>query len=152
MTVGGWKHSVICAKVVWLLTDWARRTQAGRVLGNEAGLITARNPDTVRGLDVAFFSFERVPRGQEPGSFAEVAPNLAVEVLGKGQGWKKMTEKVGEYLRMGADRAWIIDPRHRTLHVFSPDDPPRAIQETETVDDNDVLPGFSCQVADFFTE
>ncbi|RJP42042.1 MAG: Uma2 family endonuclease [Phycisphaerales bacterium] len=150
LTAGEWRHSSTCFKVAFLLGDWARTKRTGRVLINEAGLVTSRDPDTVRGVDVAYFSFERVPRGQEPESFVEVPPNLAVEVLGKGQGWKKMAEKVGEYLRIRADRTWIIDPRHRTLHVFSPEDPPRAYAENETVTDEAVLPGFSCRVAEFF--
>lgn len=116
LTAGGWRHSWICSKVTWLLTDWARRNNTGRVLTNEAGLITARDPDTLRGVDVMYFSYERVAKGQEPESFPEVPPNLAVEVVGKGQGWKKMTEKAAEYLRMGADRAWIDRPlRHQLL-------------------------------------
>lgn len=46
--------------------------------------------------DGEYFSFERVPRGKELKFFAEVAPTLAVEIVGKGQGWKKMTEKAAE--------------------------------------------------------
>ncbi len=150
LTVGASRHSAICFKVAYVIGKWAEAAGAGRVLINETGLITSRDPDTVRGLDVAYYSFQRVPRGQEPEPFAEVPPNLAVEVLGKVQGWKKMTEKVGEYLRIGADRAWIVDPNHRTLHVFSPDAPPQAYAESDTLTDDAVLPGFSCRVADFF--
>jgi len=152
LTAGGWRHSAISAKVAMLLGVWAKQSGKGRVLTNEAGVITARDPDTVRGVDVAYFSFDRVPRGREPESFAEVPPNLAVEVIGKGQGWKKMTEKVGEYLRMGVDRAWIIDPLNRTLHVFQPDQPPREYRETDTISDDTMLPGFSCRVGEFFED
>jgi Uma2 family endonuclease len=152
LTAGGWRHSRICFKVAMLLGEWAERTGAGRVLTNEAGLITSRDPDSVRGVDVMFFSYDRVPRGHEPDSFVEIPANLAVEVLGKGQGWKKMTEKVGEYIRLGVDRAWIIDPRHETLHVFSPNDPPRVFEKDADVRDDLVLPGFSCRVGEFFVD
>ncbi len=148
---GNWCSSLVCTRTAWLLGNWANQTSSGRVLIN-LGIITARDPDTVRGLDAAFFSFERVPRGREPSSFVEVAPNLAVEVLGKGPGWKRMTEKVAEYLRIGADRAWVIDPQRHTLHVFSPDQTPRAYPAEETVEDEVVLPEFSGLVADFFTQ
>lgn len=72
-------HSAICFKVAFLLGKWAEANDAGRVLINETGLITSRDPDTVRGLDVVFYSFERVPHGEEPDSFAVVPPNLAVD-------------------------------------------------------------------------
>ena len=150
LMAGGWQHSSISSRVAWLLTDWARRTNAGRVLTNEAGLITARNPDTVRGVDVLYYSFERVPKGREPESFADVPPNLAVEIVGKGQSWQKMTEKAGEYLAIGADRAWIIDPRRQTLHVFRPDEPPQAFGLADTLTDEAVLPGFTCRIAEIF--
>jgi Uma2 family endonuclease len=150
LTAGGWRHSAICFKVGFLLGDWARRTRLGRVLTGEAGLVTGRDPDTVRGVDVMYYSFERVAPGQEPESFAEIAPNLAVEVVGKGQGWRKMTEKAAEYLRLGADRVWVIDPRNRTLHVFHPDQPPRELKSAEVIVDEQLLPGFSCKLAELF--
>lgn len=150
LTAGGWRHSSIVTRVTFLLEAWARQSGRGRVLTGEAGLITARSPDTVRGVDVMYFSFERVLRGNEPESFAETAPNLAVEVVGKGQSWKKMTEKAAEYLRLGADRAWIIDPRKRTLHVFRPDEPPREYAEADIIEDDAALPVFSCKVGEFF--
>jgi Uma2 family endonuclease len=138
--------------VAFLLGNWAREHGLGRVLTGEAGLITGRDPDTVRGVDVLYFSYDRVPKGREPESFAETAPNLAVEIVGKGQGWKKMTEKAAEYLRLGADRAWIIDPRKRTLHVFRPDEPPHEYTEADVIRDDAALPGFSCKVADIFED
>lgn len=151
LTAGGWKHSSISFRVALALGKWAESASTGRVLTNEAGVITSRDPDTVRGIDVAYFSFERVPRGKEPESFAEVAPTLAVEIVGKGQGWKKMTEKAAEYLRMGADRVWIIDPKRNSLHVFTSDQPPREYTENDTIENDPVLPGFACRVAEFFS-
>lgn len=152
LTTGGWKHSSICAQVAFLLKDWARRTSLGRVLTGEAGIVTSHDPDTVRGVDVAYFSFERVPRGKEPESFSEVAPTLVVEVVGKGQGWKKMTEKAAEYLRMGADRVWVIDPQRNSLHVFTSDAPPREYGTSDTIENDPMLPGFTCRVAEIFAE
>lgn len=152
LTTGGWKHSSICSRVTRILGNWAEQTGLGRVLTGEAGIITSRNPDTVRGVDVAYFSFDRVPRGKEPEAFSEIAPTLAVEVVGKGQGWKKMTEKAAEYLRMGADRVWVIDPQRNTLHVFTSDAPPREFGVADTIENDPALPGFTCRVAEIFAE
>ena len=59
----------------------------------------------------AYFSYRRLPRVKEPQGFARTPPELAVEVVGKGQGWPKMLEKAGEYFAMGVDCVWIVDPR-----------------------------------------
>ncbi|MCC6358004.1 MAG: Uma2 family endonuclease, partial [Phycisphaerales bacterium] len=94
----------------------------------------------------------RVPRGNEPEAFSDIAPTLAVEVVGKGQGWKKMTEKAAEYLRMEADRVWVIDPQRNTLHVFTSDAPPREFGVADTIENAPALPGFKCRVAEVFAE
>lgn len=152
LTAGGWKHSAICARVAFILGKWTQTTGLGRVLTGEAGIVTSRDLDTVRGVDVAYFSFERVPQGKEPESFSEVAPTLAVEVVGKGQGWKKMTEKAAEYLRLGADRVWVIDPLRNTRHVCTSDAPPQEYGVSDTIENDPVLPGFTCRVAEKFAE
>jgi Uma2 family endonuclease len=150
LTVGGWDHSRICARIVFLLSAWAERTSLGRVLGNEAGLITARGPDTVRGLDAAYFSFQRVARGAEPDGFATTPPDLAVEGVGKGQGFRKMEEKAAEYLGMGVDRVWIVHPKHRFVQVCQVGVEPCRFEETDVLSDERILPAFSVTVAEFF--
>src|SRR5205085_2577926 len=115
-------------------------------------IITQRRPDSVRGADVAYYSFKRLPRGKRPSGFFSVAPDLAVEVIGIGKGWDAALKKASEYLSAGAVRVWILDPRGRTLHVLSSDAPPRQLTHRDTIRDAAVLPGFSCRVAEFFNE
>lgn len=152
LSPGGYSHSYVTINVAGLLWEWARRTGSGRVLGGEAGLIVETDPDTVRGADVAYISYQRVPRGRIPDGFGTVPPELVVEIVGKGQSWRDMVEKAGEYMKMGVDRVWVIDPRTREMHVFKPDGGPAALDEDQDVTDDQVLPGFSCRVADFFAE
>lgn len=149
---GGLDHSVVVAKIVFLLGVWAGRTKRGRVLGGEAGLVTAHDPDTVRGVDVSYLSYARLPKSRRSSSFLAVPPELVVDVIGKGQGWDHMVEKAGEYLRMGVDRVWVVDPRTRRVHVFRTDAPPVEIRGNAIVRDEAILPGFSCRVAEFFQD
>lgn len=79
-----------------------------------------------------------------------VAPNLAVEVICKGQGWKKMLEKAGEYLRMGVDRVWIVDPKKKSVSILRPDDEPNLLTVRHTISDPQILPGFRCRAGEFF--
>lgn len=150
MTAGGWKHSRITVRATFLLESWAQNTKRGRVLAGEAGLITERDPDTVRGADVVYISYQRLPEGKEPESFVETPPELVVEVIGKGQGWSKMLAKAGEYMQMGVDRVWILNPKAKTVHVVRPDEDPLKLVETDTIQDDSIMPGFSCKVAEFF--
>lgn len=152
LTAGGWNHSWIVSRITQLLGDWSRKSRKGRVLAGEAGLITQRKPDSVRGIDVVFVSYRRIPRGKEPTGFLTVAPELAVEVVGKGQGWGKMTQKAGEYFDIGVDRVWIVDPKAQTVHIFRPDMEPARLTKADTLRDPKLLPGFSCKVAAFFED
>lgn len=152
MEPGGFEHSETSVNVTTLLQNWARASRLGRVLGNEAGVITRRGPDTVRGAEAVYISYSRVPRGQRPTGFIDVAPELIVEVMGKGQTWAVMVTKAGEYLRLGADRVWIVDPARRRVCVFRADQEPQMYQESDSLTDPDVLPGFSCRVAELFED
>ncbi len=152
LTAGGFRHSRITVRAAYILESWARSTGRGRVLSGETGLITERNPDTVRGADVAYFSYQRLPADREPTGFSDVPAELVVEVVGKGQGWDAMVEKIGEYLAMGVDRAWVLDPDAQTLHIFGGDARPAERHGDETVSDEAILPGFSCRVSDFFQD
>lgn len=150
LSPGGLEHSRPSMNVAYLIESWARRTRSGRVYSNEAGLITQREPDTVRGADVAYFSHERLPIGKEPAGFSSVPPNLVVEIVGRGQGWSKLVEKAGEYLQMGVDRVWIVNPQSRTVHVLRPDAEPQRLDVGQTIANDPLLPGFECSVAAIF--
>jgi Uma2 family endonuclease len=63
-----------------------------------------------------------------------------------------MVEKASEYLRMGVDRVWVVDPTARRAHVFRADSEPTILSEHDTLADPTVLLGFSCQVAALFED
>ncbi len=150
LSPGGFGHSRVSIRAAHLLEAWASKHRRGRVLGNEAGLITEKRPDTVRGADVVYYSYRRLPRGSEPRGFADVPPELVVEIIGKGQGWRAMVQKAGEYLRMGVERVWVIDPKKRSLHVFRADAPPAELGVDDRMRDAGILPKFCCRVSEFF--
>lgn len=151
LSPGGYGHSRITANVAFLLEQWARQSKSGRVLTCEAGVVVETDPDTVRGADVAYYSYDRLPQGAEPEGFLRTPPNLVVEVIGKKQGWREMVEKAGEYLRMGVDRVWIVDPDSHRVHVFRPDAEPTALSEDQSISDSHVLPGFACRLEELFS-
>ena len=148
----GWSHNRITAFLTLRLGTWAEQTGLGRVLTNETGIITSRDPDTVRGAAVAYFSFARVPRGAGPRGFVSVPPELIVEVRGIDDTWKRLVAKAGEYIAMGVERVWLVDPEPRTLHVVSADGPVAVLHENDILTDERVLPGFSLEIARIFVE
>lgn len=150
LSPGGLPHSTVSGNIVGLLSAWARKARRGRILTNEAGLVTDEQPGTVRGADVAFISYRRLPRGPVPEGYGRTPPELVVEIVGKGQGWAALVEKAAEFLAMGVDRVWIVDVNEQHVHVFRRDVEPVIFDAKSTISDTDVLPGFRARVRAFF--
>src|SRR5579863_7618088 len=72
MTLPTPRHGEICVNVAYLLRRFLEDNPRGRVVSNDAGIITERDPDTLRGADVAFYSYARVPAGPLPSGYLEV--------------------------------------------------------------------------------
>ncbi len=74
------RHGQVCARIVYLLERFQEDHPLGHVLSNDSGVVTERGPDTVRGADVAFYSYGRVPPGPLPRTYLTVVPELVFEV------------------------------------------------------------------------
>ena len=56
------RHGYFCSNIVGILRLHVREQGLGRVMCNASGVVTERGPDTVRGADVAFYSYARLPK------------------------------------------------------------------------------------------
>lgn len=143
------QHGLVCVNIVYPLETWSRRDERGYVIANDAGVVTERNPDTVRGPDVMFIPMDRCPKQRLPRGI-DIVPSLAVEVMSPSDRWKQLLKKVGEYLERGVSEVWIVDPKKRQVHIYRPDDEPTVLTEDVTIRSEAVLPGFECEVREFF--
>jgi Uma2 family endonuclease len=142
-------HGNCCAVIGSLLFNFARENKLGRIFTNDTGFIVRRNPDTVRGPDVAFWSRERLP--QIPaGAYIPIPPDLAVEVVSPGDHFSRIQGKIADYLACGVALLWVIDPEDRSVSVYRPGQPLRILQESDHLDGEDVLPGFRLPVRELF--
>jgi Uma2 family endonuclease len=145
----GFDNGLCQVRVRGLLDNYARSKRLGRVTV-ETGLVTERDPDSVRGPDVAYWSFERLPADQRPQGYPDVAADLWVEVLSPKKRLRQVREKTREYFGRGVRMVWVVDPEDHTVMVYRSTDEGRLLHETATLADEDVLPGFSCGVAELF--
>jgi Uma2 family endonuclease len=126
-------------------------------LGLPAGLGRSRfpalDPDpqpTVSGPNTSFVSLTRLPPDRIPEQFIPGAPDLAVEILCPGSRWSELEEKIADYFAGGARLVWVVDPGERRVIVRYPDRPPRIVVAGDTLDGEDVVPGFAFAAADLF--
>ncbi len=142
-------HCLVCANVTWLLGNYARQRRKGRVLPNDAGILLARDPDTVRGPDVVFFDDVR-PYDQLNPKFAEGLPALAVEVLSPNDRIGRVTRRITELLQAGIRLVWVIDPEARDVTVHRQGKDPHVFDATQELTGEDVLPDLRFPVAELF--
>lgn len=116
----------------------------------ETGFRLARNPDTVLGADVAFVRADRVPAVGLPKDFWGGAPDLAVETVSPGDTLEGVEEKVDAYLAGGARAVLVLNPRRKTITIHRPGQNPLVHHARETLQLDDVVPGYSCPGAAVF--
>ncbi len=145
----GGVHGRIAGRIVARLGDHVERLGLGTVLV-EAGYVLRRSPDTVRGPDVSFVSLARLPPEQIPEQFIPGAPDLAVEILSPSSRWSEVEEKIADYFAAGARLVWVVDPGERRAIVRYPDRPPRVVAAGESLDGEDVVPGFALPLTELF--
>ncbi len=115
------------------------------------GVLTEREPDTVRGADVAFYSYNRVPKGMLPREeYLDVVPELVFEVLSPDDRWPKVMAKVVEYLDAGVGVVCVLDPSRRNLYLYEGEEPVRILSENDEFTLPTILGEFRVAVRDFY--
>jgi Uma2 family endonuclease len=147
----GFYESAVAAAMIFFLKAYLRRRRLGMVSGAD-GLLRILQKQ-VRIPDVAFLSWQRlgglrIPRDPILGT----APDLAVEVLSKGNTKAEMVRKLRDYFAGGARLVWVIDPRTRTAKCYSGFDQCQSIDEDGSLSGGEVLPGFKLPLGDLFAE
>jgi Uma2 family endonuclease len=145
----GGHHGSIAVAVAMLLRIWAQRSGGGYV-GVEAGYVLAHDPDTVRGPDVSYVRADHIPAFGVPEGFWTLPPDLAVEIVSPSETADEVRAKVRDFLAAGTPLVWTIYPRTREVIVHTPDGLARTYSREDVLADPDVLPGFSCSVAELF--
>lgn len=119
MNVPRQRHGEVCAAITATVRGFARQHKLGRVTSNDAGVITRRNPDTLRGADVAYYSYARVPPGEiDARVYLDATPEVVFEVRSPDDRNAQILEKVAEYLQADVLCVCVFDPLRRTIHIY----------------------------------
>jgi Uma2 family endonuclease len=145
------RHGFVCANVSFLFRTYARQHHCGRVFCNDSGVITERDPDTVRGAAVAYYSYQRLPKGELPG-YSPTPPEVVVEVLSPDDRPGRVAAKVQEYLTIGVSAVVVLDPEIETAHVYHPNQPAEELAAEEELRLDVISPEFRTLVSAFFED
>jgi Uma2 family endonuclease len=150
MTPAGSEHGFIQLRLAARLTAYVETHQLGATFSSDTGFVLTRDPDTVRSPDLAFVGRKRIDEMGIPPGYWPGAPDLAVEVVSPSDRYSDVEEKVQEWLAAGARLVWVVNPAGRCVTVHRSREASLLIDEQNTLDGAEVVPGFTCPVADIF--
>ena len=146
----GHRHGKIAVNIVVELGNFVRPRKLGTLVASDSGVWLERDPDTVREPDVAYTSAEKIPLDAEIDGYAEVVPDLVVEIVSPSDSRHWARDRAHKWLEYVAPLVWIVHPDTRTIDVYRPGAAALTLHETDSLDGHEVLPGFTCQVSTIF--
>ena len=148
----GQRHGKIVTNLVIELGVFVKPRGLGTLVASDSGVWLERDPDTVREPDIAFTSVDRLPLGEDVMGYAEVVPELVVEIASPSDSRREVNDKARMWLSHGVRLVWVVHPDTRTVDVHRPDLAVTTLGEDDALEGLDVLPGFSCAVSTVFGE
>nr|WP_228021685.1 Uma2 family endonuclease [Romeria gracilis] len=106
MSLSGYESDEVASEFGAQLLNWAKPRQLGRVTGAGAGFSLPKGD--IRTPDVSFVKAERLRRS--PRRFAELAPDLMVEVTSPTDSLKGLRAKINEFLQQGTQVGILFIP------------------------------------------
>lgn len=144
------RHGYVCGQTYYLLRQFIEQNQLGRVMTNDSAVNTERGPDTVRGADVCYYSYGRLPHEPLSAGYGPETPEIVVEVRSQDERWPDIYENATEYLNVNMLIVVVLDPNAQTAHIFRAGHLPELLQAHENLALPGVLDGFVIRVAQFF--
>ena len=146
----GHEHGAIVMNLGIELGNFIKPRRLGWLVASDSGVWLERDPDTVREPDIAFTSAEKIPLDARITGYADVAPDLVVEVASPSESRREVHDKAHMWLSHGVGLVWVVHPETRTIDVHRLDEAIVTLGEQDALDGLDVLPGFTCDVGAVF--
>ena len=146
------EHGRHTSKLDRSLGSFVETMNLGQVVAGDIGFRLTTGPDTVRAPDVAFVRAERVRAAGRVTGYWEGAPDLVLEVISPNDLYSEDEDKVAEWLEHGARLVFVVNPRRRTVAVHRPNRPLRMLTIDDTLDGEDVVPGWMLPLWELFGE
>ncbi len=141
----------VSATLGMFLGLWCRPTRFAHVFGFKCPYrCFAGRPDTVRHPSISVVRYGRLPGEVVPKYEMTISPDLVAEVMTPHDTYESVEERVSDYRSAGTRLIWVIDPTTKTVLVRRLDGSVSELDEAGTLSGKDVIPGFTCPVADLF--
>lgn len=153
MTTRGPRHSEAIARISYVLSAWLESAEAGvgGIVAGEARCRLTTDPDTIVGIDIAYFRGREHVDLPDDARFYDGPPVLAVEVLSATDTHEGINSRVRQFLAAGVPQVWIANPEFRTITVHKQGAEPVLYASRQQISAEPDLPGFNAVVKTLFT-
>ncbi len=142
----GWRNG----EIIFQLVQWAKQDGTGLCFDSST-LFTLPN-GAKRSPDACWIKREKLATltEKEQEGFAPVCPDFVIELRSRTDSLATLKEKMQEYLDHGARLGWLIDPRHKRIYIYRPNQSVECLDDPESVSGDPELPGFVFRVREIW--
>ncbi len=144
------EHGRVAARFGRRIGNFVEEHDLGHDIAAETGVNIERDPDTMRAPDYGFISYDRMAEPPLSRGFADVIPDLVVEVVSPDDRQPEIDSKTQMWLDAGVRLALVVYPEPQEVYAHHSDGLVVRYGIGDTVVGDPVLPGFACPVADLF--
>jgi Uma2 family endonuclease len=147
--VVGARESYLALYLARLIGNFLEEHDLGLLLGADGPFRIL--PGQVRLPDVSVVFWDKLPGKMLPDdAVLRLVPDLAIEVISKGNTKGEIARKLREYLLAGVQQVWIIHPKTQSAEVYHATGRRKRIGPTQSLSGGDLLPGFEVPMAKLF--
>lgn len=138
----------IGSRLITFLNMWVMPRALGRVTGAAAGFILPNTNEDVRAPDVSFVIAERLRRS--PRGFADLIPDLMVEIKSKTDRIKPLETKIQQFLSLGTQVGMLIDPDKEIVTIYRQGAQAKMLTNKDMLTIPDLLPDWGVAVTELW--
>ena len=146
MSPSGYESDEVATEVAAELRNWVKPRKLGRVTGAGAGFELPNS--NVRAPDVSFVLAERLRTS--PRSFAEISPDLMIEVKSPSDTLKSLRDKIQEFLSQGTKIGILMNPEKHKVEIYRLGEEAVILGDGDILSIPDLLPGWEVAVSDLW--
>ncbi|QIR40316.1 Uma2 family endonuclease [Tolypothrix sp. PCC 7910] len=146
MSPSGYESDEVAAEMVSQLRNWVKPRKLGRITASSAGF---RLPNSdLRAPDASFVLAERLRRS--PKTFAQLAPDLIVEVKSPSDNVEDIRAKIQEFLSLGTTVGILLNPDEQVVEVYNVGKEVIVLHNGDVLTVPELLPGWEVPVSDLW--
>jgi Uma2 family endonuclease len=144
MPRAGYPHEVTKSNLIQILAVWLAQHRDWKLFSETAFELDNYNSPIP---DLSLVAMSRIRPGTK--GLIQGAPDVAIEVVSS-ETATHLENKIELYFGHGTKSVWVAFPQQRVVRIFDLAGQSKKLEQHQTLEDPDVLPGFQIPVAAIF--